>query len=233
METRGIDAPCLREIFNHIAERIENEESTLNELDAAAGDGDHGITMRTGFQAVRSALAATPQDATIASVFRETGYVFMNSTGGAIGVVLGRMLMAGGEAMKGVSEIGPLEFRSLLQAMESSVTKTGKVRPGDKTLLDSLHASSESLASITPDDRLDAVLSRAADSAEAGATSTALMTCRVGRASRLGERSRGHMDPGAVSFSLMMRVFAELIRGNNSNPTPQGSGNLDTKEELT
>lgn len=228
MELRSIDAPFLRTIFDRIAERIESEESNLNELDAAAGDGDHGITMRTGFQSVRDALEAAPRDATIAGLFREAGHVFMNSTGGAIGVVLGRMLMAGSDALKGVSEIGPPEFRSLLQAMEGSVTRTGKVRPGDKTLLDSLHASSVSLSSVASDDRLDAVVSRAADAAEAGAKSTALMVCRVGRASRLGERSRGHMDPGAVSFSLMMRVFEESIRGNHSNAS--GSGSLETNE---
>jgi len=221
MNDKRIEAEDLRAMLGYTCRRIQEEESNLNALDAAVGDGDHGITMRIGFQAIQGSLDATPREATLTDVLREAGKAFMGATGGAIGIIFGRMFIGGGTALAGVKEIGPVEFKTMLEAMEASVVKAGKAQPGDKTLLDSLHTACESLNSQPPCRSLAEAASRAADAAEEGAQSTAEMHCRLGRGSRLGDRVIGHRDPGAVSFSLVLRSMAEWVNAMDSASAPK------------
>jgi dihydroxyacetone kinase-like protein len=216
MSRDTIDASAMRALLRSAALKIEQEEAALNALDAAIGDGDHGITMRIGFHAVDSALALAPSEASLSEVLTAAGKAFMGKTGGAIGVIFGRMLMAGGSALVNIQEIGAPELKIMLDAMEAGVVKAGKAQPDDKTLLDSLHAACESLNSLSAENSLREAACRAADAAEQGAQDTAAMTCRVGRASRLGDRVIGHKDPGAVSFSMVLRAMADWIVANSS-----------------
>src|SRR5947209_3102583 len=121
-------------MLTSVAEALAEEEARLNSLDAAIGDGDHGITMRVGFNAIRSKLNTLPDHIGIGTTLREAGATFMGATGGAIGILLGKMLIAAAAALKEHSEIGPAEFRMILAAMESSLSSTGKSKPGDKTI---------------------------------------------------------------------------------------------------
>src|SRR5579863_9295664 len=107
----GITPTGLRQLLAFVAEAIARAEPSLNALDAAIGDGDHGITMRIGFGAVKTRIAKLPDASEIDVILRESGMAFMGATGGAIGVLLGKMLMAAGAALKGRPEIGPDEFR--------------------------------------------------------------------------------------------------------------------------
>ena len=216
MKSDRIYAQDLKEMLRFAGRRIEEDESRLNELDAAVGDGDHGITMRIGFQAIQATLDAVPPETSLTDVLKEAGKVFMGETGGAIGVIFGRMLIGGGNALTGVSEIGPAELKTLLDAMGASVVKAGKAQPGDKTLLDALHGACESLKTPPPCASLAEAFSRAADGAEEGARSTADMLCRLGRGSRFGDRVIGHRDPGAVSFSLVLRSMADWVNAKDS-----------------
>jgi len=125
------------------------------------------------------------------------------------------LVLAGGNALTNINEIGPAELKEMLDAMETGVAKAGKARPGDKTLLDSLHAACESLNSSPTYESLSEAISRAADAAEEGAQRTADMHCRLGRASRLGDRALGHRDPGAVSFSLVLRSMADWVKARD------------------
>jgi dihydroxyacetone kinase phosphoprotein-dependent L subunit len=210
MAITSINAHALRDLLLHVADRIQASEAELNAFDSAIGDGDHGITMRIGFQAVRKRIAQLPDDASPERVLTEAGRAFMRNTGGAIGVVLGRALEGGGVAVAGTSELGPGEVRKLFAAMEAAVAETGKAKPGDKTMLDPMHAVTEALAQA-PDD-VPQMLSLAAGAADSAARNTAGMLCRVGRASRLGERVLGHPDPGAMSFALIVAALAECVR---------------------
>lgn len=207
----------LRQILAFAGKRIELEESALTALDSAIGDGDHGITMRLGFQAIQKAINELPETASICSVLTTAGNAFMGGTGGAIGVILGRALIAGGKALADAQRIGPDEYKTMLSAMEEGVVKVGRAKPGDKTLLDSLHAAADSLTSPSGNGSLEEIASRAAGAAEAGAQSTAEMPCRLGRASRLGDRALGHKDPGAVSFSLILRATSDWINGKGAS----------------
>ena len=187
------------------------EEARLNSLDAAIGDGDHGITMRTGFSAIAAKLTSLADSAGVDAVWRESGLAFMGATGGAIGVLLGKMLMAAGAGLKGREAIGAEEFRIVLSSMESALAATGKAQPGDKTILDAVHAANEALAAA-PQRDLQFLLDAASRAATRGAEETAQMRARVGRASKLGDRALGHPDAGAVSFSIILKAMAEWFQ---------------------
>jgi dihydroxyacetone kinase-like protein len=205
MITMTLDARALKEAFSFAARRFAQEENRLNELDGAIGDGDHGITMRIGFDAIRDAVAPLDDSTTPGAILRKAGSAFMGATGGAIGVIFGKALISGGTALGGTLQIGPAEFAAVLQSMESAVADAGKVKPGDKTIFDSIHAA----AGITPTQDLPGTILASCVAAEKTAAITADWTCKVGRASRLGERSIGHPDPGAVSFGIFLRALLE------------------------
>lgn len=205
MNTATLDGRALKEALSFAAERFAREEHRLNELDGAIGDGDHGITMRIGFDAIRAAVEPLEDGIAPGAILRKAGMAFMGATGGAIGVIFGKALMGGGAALGGAARVGPAEFAAVLQSMETSVASTGKAKPGDKTILDSIHAA----AGITPVQSLADTMRAACIASEEGALATAGWTCKMGRASRLGERSVGHPDPGAVSFGIFLRSLLE------------------------
>jgi len=119
-----------REILRFVSETIIKEESRLNALDAAIGDGDHGHTARVGFQAIRKSIDNTPNGTDISTILGNTGRAFMDATGGAI--ILGRMLICGEEALKGRETLGADELKRWLDAMESTITVVGKAKPGTR-----------------------------------------------------------------------------------------------------
>lgn len=208
MTTTNLTVSDFRRILLAMADEIIQAESRLNALDAALGDGDHGITMRLGFEAVKQCLAQLPEGATFEQCLLESAQAFLGVTGGAIGVILAKMLMGGAGALRGVTELGTPELNSMLAGMESGIAKAGKAKPGDKTILDGVHASHMAAeAAALARQPLAEALEAAADAADSAAQQTASMVCRIGRASRLGERALGHPDPGAVSFSIMMGAF--------------------------
>jgi phosphoenolpyruvate---glycerone phosphotransferase subunit DhaL len=210
MNPAPITPADLRLLLAFVAEAIARKEAELNALDAAIGDGDHGITMRIGFTAVNAKINGLPEVAGIDAILRESGMAFMGATGGAIGVLLGKMLMAAGAALKGCPAIGPAEFRILLDSMESALASAGNARPGDKTMLDAVHAANEAVkAEEVSRGELVTLLAQAARAAQRAAQDTAQMLPQAGRASRLGERALGHPDPGAVSFSVLLAAMAE------------------------
>jgi dihydroxyacetone kinase phosphoprotein-dependent L subunit len=215
MKNTVVNAQGLRAILAHISETIQKRETELNALDSAIGDGDHGITMRTGFDAVKARVAELPPEAGIDAVLEEAGYAFMEATGGAIGIILGKSLVAGGQALAGRPALGVPELKTLLGTMESAISATGKSQPGDKTILDSVHAANQALVPFGEErDDLITALATATEAAEQAAQATANMLCQKGRASRLGERVLGHPDPGAVSFGIILRAMLEWVQQN-------------------
>jgi dihydroxyacetone kinase-like protein len=212
MKRTAISEMELREILRFVSETVIKEESRLNALDAAIGDGDHGHTVRVGFQAIRKSVDNSPNGTEISTILGNAGRAFMDGTGGAIGIILGRMLICGEVALKGYDTLGADELKRWLDAMESTITAVGKAEPGDKTILDAVHAASVAVfASILQTDDVTEALLAASQAADRGACETASMLCKVGRASRLGERVLGHPDPGAVTFSIIMNSFYQWL----------------------
>ncbi len=205
--TNMMDAKDLKAALLLAAAKFNEAEGRLNELDGNIGDGDHGITVRTGFDAIRADVGALADNVTLEGILRAAGTAFMNATGGAIGVILGRALIAGAVAVRGTQKIGASEFLAMLKNMEDAVTKVGKVKPGDKTILDAIHAAAAVPAGV------DLVVTIRASflAAEKEAAETSKWPCKIGKASRLGDRAIGHPDPGAVSFSIFLKAFLESV----------------------
>jgi len=200
------------------ASRVAAERMHLTDLDAAIGDGDHGINLDRGFAALEARLAAG--DVSIESpapILALAGRTITGTVGGASGALYGRALLRAAAAV----EAGPIDagmtvvrVAAALRAAVDAIAALGRSRPGEKTMLDALVpavAALEAAAAVGAD--LPGALRRAADAAETGARATVPLLATKGRASYLGERSIGHLDPGAVSSTLLIRALADAANG--------------------
>jgi dihydroxyacetone kinase-like protein len=192
------------------AEAVEASRDELCRLDAGAGDGDHGVTMALAARAVRKALDSSSEAPTPELLTKLA--LAMGSVGGAIGPIYATGLLAIAGSLRGVAADAPLTVEGALrcaEAADAAIAGLGHAKPGDKTILDALNPAVDALrAAHASDASIDDALVAAARAARKGAESTASMIAAVGRASRLGERSRGLADPGASSFALIMDSLA-------------------------
>ncbi len=190
------------------ADAVEAARDELCRLDAAAGDGDHGVTMALAAKAVRQALADAP-DATDHDLLVRVAMA-MGSVGGASGPIYASGLLATAARLDALPA-GPMTVAKMLalgEAAENAISALGHAKPGDKTILDALHPAVEAL-------RQGQDLGVAARAARGGAEATAQMVATIGRAGRLGERSRGVPDPGATSLALVLEsVHAAAARND-------------------
>jgi phosphoenolpyruvate---glycerone phosphotransferase subunit DhaL len=192
------------------ADAVEASRDELCRLDARAGDGDHGVTMVLAARAVRQALAASP-DASSAELVTNLAMA-MGSVGGAIGPIYATGLLAIAGTLRGAPSESTMTVATVLrcaEAAEKAMVGLGHAKPGDKTILDALDPAVDALRRADASgDRIEEALDAAAAAAREGAASTSAMIATVGRASRLGEKSRGLADPGASSFALIMEALA-------------------------
>jgi dihydroxyacetone kinase-like protein len=200
----------LRTSVTAAASAVEASRDELCRLDAGAGDGDHGVTMALAARAVRQAIASAP-DASNPELVTKLALA-IGSVGGAIGPIYASALLAVAGTLRGLPPGEPLTVAHALacgEAAETAISEIGRSKPGDKTILDALHPAVGALRNAHASGAgLDVALDAAATAAREGAESTAAMIASVGRASRLGERSRGLADPGASSFALIMGALA-------------------------
>ena len=187
---------------------LESATDELCELDSVAGDGDHGLAMGAAAKAIRKRLAeAPPADAPTLTELLATEF-------GAVGGSMGALLSVAFEALgdKAAACDLPLSARQVadyLGTVCEALSEFGGAKVGDKTIIDAAASAQEAAAAAADRGAGPAeALTAAAAGANAGADSTASMIARVGRASRLGERSRGSVDAGARSFALVLTAVA-------------------------
>jgi dihydroxyacetone kinase-like protein len=197
-------------VLTQVAVRVEEDKDRLNQLDGTIGDGDHGVTMYIGFRAVRHSLDKLEGDLTMDRIFETAGHAFLSAAGGAVGPLIGTMFCDTGKAFKGRVTFGAEETIWMLETMEKALVRIGKANLGDKTMLDAVHPAVQAARAAEGENMVD-ILRIAADAAASGARSTSNMVARLGRSSRLGERTRGHEDAGANSIALILRVMEEEI----------------------
>lgn len=191
---------------------ISEHRDELIRLDREIGDGDHGENMTRGFTALVSKLDTT-EPLSPGAVLKLAASTLISTVGGAAGPLYGTAFLRAAAAVGDAAELDPRSVAAALQAALEGVVARGKAVVGDKTMVDALTpavAAAESVA-VTGGD-VAAVLSAAAEAAEQGAESTVPLVARKGRASYLGERSAGHLDPGARSTALLLRTFAGSAR---------------------
>jgi len=200
-----------KKVIIDLARTIQENAAYLSEIDGAIGDGDHGINMNKGFTLARQQIEA--RDAVdLASGLDLLGNILFAEIGGAMGPLYGSLFMDMAEPARDKTEIDRETFGAMLNAALEAVQVLGEAKVGDKTLIDTLAPACEAYNAAIADDSsfADALASMVAV-AEAGKESTRDLVAKVGRSSRLGERSRGHLDAGATSCYLILKSLADSI----------------------
>lgn len=201
---------CLERIIDVIHENRQY----LTDLDAAIGDADHGSNMDRGFQAVRVKLAEA--DTTdIGAVLKLVATTLISTVGGASGPLYGTAFLRAGTALTGKGSLTMDDVLAGMDAFVEGAIMRGKATTGEKTMLDALVPANVSLKAAAAEGKSIAeAVAAAADAADAGVQATIPMIASKGRASYLGDRSRGHQDPGATSSALMLRTIATVLAGS-------------------
>ncbi|MDG6104559.1 dihydroxyacetone kinase subunit L [Dactylosporangium aurantiacum] len=199
-----MDAALARAWVAAVAASVTAHAAELTDLDAAIGDGDHGVNLRRGFDAAVAALASFEADSA-GAVLTKTGTTLVSKVGGASGPLYGSFFRALGKTLSD----DPDAFADGLRAGLDAVVRLGKAEPGDKTMVDALVPAVDAYAAAAPSG-FAAAATAAAGAAADGAAATTPLQARKGRASYLGERSAGHQDPGATSTALIFAALAGL-----------------------
>jgi dihydroxyacetone kinase-like protein len=203
----ALTTPMLCDWLARAAAVFAAQRAYLTQLDADIGDGDHGENLARGFGFVAEKLPEW-RTGDPAALFKNVALTLIGKVGGASGPLYGTFFLEASKAAAGLSEIALADWTRILEAGVRGVQNRGKAVIGDKTMLDALTPALEALRSA-PDGEFAPVLRRSADAAGHGAESTKTMFARKGRASYLGERSAGHLDPGSVSTHLLLTALAD------------------------
>jgi phosphoenolpyruvate---glycerone phosphotransferase subunit DhaL len=204
----AVDAATLRAGFARVRRTIDRHAAALTRLDAVLGDGDHGDNLAIGFRAVEEVLAGLPPATLPGELLRAVGHRLVAAVGGASGPLYGTAFIEAGFRAGDAAVIdGPLAA-AMLDAATSGLARRGRCAIGDKTILDTLRPASTALTAAiasgaTPRDATRATI----EAARIGMRSTRPLIARRGIALRLGERSAGSLDPGAVSCLLILRAL--------------------------
>jgi dihydroxyacetone kinase-like protein len=197
----------VREFARVIGENAQR----LTDLDAAIGDADHGINMDRGMTAVLGALdEATPAD--MSALCKQVGMTLVKSVGGASGPLYGTFFLRMAGALDAGERVDSADFAKALRAGVEGVVQRGRAEAGDKTMFDALAPALVALdAALASGGGLAAALADATVAAEKGRDATESMVARKGRASYLGQRSVGHLDPGATSAAMLIAASASAF----------------------
>jgi phosphoenolpyruvate---glycerone phosphotransferase subunit DhaL len=191
---------------------IAAQSDHLTQLDAAIGDGDHGTNMTRGFTAVGRVLAEQTEPAPPGRLLILAGKTLISTVGGASGPLWGTALRRAGRALGDAETFDAQQLAGALDAAIEGVVELGAAAPGDKTMIDALAPASEALhRALDAGEPLEQALAAAVSAADEGAESTVPLQARKGRASYLGERSIGHLDPGAASAVIVLSALARVV----------------------
>lgn len=190
---------------------IQNNKQYLSDIDGAIGDGDHGINMNKGFTLCGQELEKNPGD--LAHCLKILSKVLVQDIGGSMGPLYGMLFRSMADVCKDKEIIDAKVFGEMLRASEASVREIGVAEVGDKTMLDTLVPAVKAFNDSIEDSKgFKGSLEIMEEAAKKGRDSTKDMIAKVGRASRLGERSRGVIDAGATSCCLVLESMAEAIK---------------------
>jgi dihydroxyacetone kinase-like protein len=204
-------------VIQAVIAAVRDNAALLSEIDGAIGDGDHGINMSKGFGMAAERLTGSP--CSLSEGFSVIGNILLTEIGGAMGPLYGTFFRSMARESRDADDISAPLFESMLQKAEEGVVALGSAKVGDKTMLDTLWPAREAFSKSRRDGLGFAEsLSVMMKAAEEGKDSTRDLVARLGRSSRLGERSRGILDAGAVSCWLILTAMGQsmidLLAGN-------------------
>lgn len=199
----------LKSLVKAAAEQVIANAAELTALDQAIGDGDHGANMKRGFEAVLGkldAIAALPP----AEALKTIGKTLVMTVGGASGPLYGSFFLAAGDAL--ADRELPADLADVFGSGVKAVSSRGRSQAGEKTMLDVLFPVLETLQSemVGP-----GLIARVRTTADEAAARTAPMRATKGRASYLGERSIGHVDPGARSSCVLLHAVCDTLEARS------------------
>jgi dihydroxyacetone kinase-like protein len=206
-----VDLSLLTGWVREFARVIGENAQYLTDLDAAIGDADHGINMERGMTAVMAALDGGPP-ADMSALCKQVGMTLVKSVGGAAGPLYGTFFLRMAGALGAGDGVDAADFAKALRAGVEGVVQRGRAEAGDKTMFDALAPALDALdAALASGGGLAVALADATVAAEKGRDATESMVARKGRASYLGQRSVGHVDPGATSAAMLIAAVASAF----------------------
>ena len=210
-DDHGCDGAFVARWIRGAAASIHEQRDYLTQLDAAIGDADHGVNMDRGFA---GAIERLDEGATPGTSLEAVGTALVLSVGGAAGPLYGSSIREMGRAIGDAPTFDGEALLQMLRAALEEIQRLGAASVGDKTMVDALAPAIEGLErGLRAGEPLDASLTRAREAAERGAASTIPLQARRGRASYLGPRSVGHLDPGAASSVLLIEALERAASG--------------------
>ncbi|MEO0385408.1 MAG: dihydroxyacetone kinase subunit DhaL [Pseudomonadota bacterium] len=214
--TLAVDGPITPEMFNtmlrSIAARIDANRDWLSKLDGVIGDGDHGITMGIGWRAIEGVLDAQTDDDTITLMCHRSADAFLDAVGASSGPLYATALMRAGDAVSDRLNLNAEALVGWIEGISNGIVERGGAEPGQKTMVDAwIPAAQAARTTLLANGDVAACLQAARDGAKAGMDATADMRSSKGRSAKLGDRSIGHVDPGAASAWVMLDAMVDAL----------------------
>lgn len=203
----SLDALAARDMLRAVSTHVIAHVDVLTDADLAIGDGDHGIGMRRGFEGALERLAAA-ENGSVEASFKLVGNAILSQTGGAAGAVFGTMFRSGAKAFGGSDIMDAARIAAFLETALEFVQQRGGVVPGQKTMVDALAPAALAARKSVPAG-LQETLVAATAAATQGLEATRNMIATTGKARSLGERSLGHVDPGAITVVLILTAMRD------------------------
>lgn len=204
------DAKDGKVVLLKMVKTIQDNKQYLGDIDGLIGDGDHGMNMNKGFTVFETRHGQ--EDYTLSEGFDMLSQILMNEIGGSMGPIYGTVFGALSEDCEDLEEITLPDLAKMVAYSLSELQDIVDAQVGDKTLVDALSPAADSLkASAEAGESFTDALAKMKAAAEAGRDATKDMVAKFGRSSRLGERSRGVLDAGATSCSLLIGALADGV----------------------
>ncbi len=198
-------------IVEALIKTIHENRVYLSEIDGAIGDGDHGINMDKGFTLAEKELGGL--DCGMSEAFKLLGRILVDEIGGSMGPLYGTFFKRMARVSKSADTVDASLVAAMLESAYEGIQSLGNAKVGDKTLVDTLDPALTGLKeAVSSGAEFAAAMDAMTAAAEKGWKSTEDMVAKIGRASRLGERSRGTVDAGATSCYLMLKTMGETMK---------------------
>lgn len=201
----------LIDLLNRVCADMEAAQDELTEIDAQSGDGDLGVTVKLGFEAVRKTLSEF-SGPDIGTLLMKSGMAFNAAGASTFGTLMATALMRAGKSVKDKTEIDLDDFAVMMKSAVDGIKERGKAVPGERTMLDALVPAEEVLAACSKDSvSLSEAMAAASEAARNGAESTAQMKAKHGRAAWIGQRSEGLPDAGATAIAILLASMSRHL----------------------
>jgi phosphoenolpyruvate---glycerone phosphotransferase subunit DhaL len=205
-----INGQAVAAAMQRVCSALKEQSEYLTSLDQAMGDGDMGITMAKIGDALCAYAEETPSG-DIGKFLGGAGMAANRAAPSTMGTLLATALMRAGKAVMGKAEISAEDLAAMLAAANQGIQERGKATPGDKTIIDALQPASEAFAgALQAGDSLDQAGAKALQAAEEGRDRVTPLRSRVGRASWVGERTEGKVDPGCEAFVVILKAITAI-----------------------